>query len=248
MTAAARRTVAIAYGLACHLSFAVAVSLMVAQLYAGLALGRGTLTGATAWVVNLALVVQFPLLHSWLLTDRGKAWLMRLAPRALAADLSTTLFATVASWQLALLFVLWSPSHHLWWQSHGIALELQVALYLGAWLFLGKALWDGGLALQSGFLGWSAVFRGVAPVYPDFPPQGLFRFIRQPIYLGFALTLWTGPAWTPDRLLLASLWTGYCLVGPLLKEARYGRFYPAAFAEYRRRVPYLIPRRRPTLP
>lgn len=245
MTPNTRRTVALAYGALCHTSFAAGVTLMAVQLYAGLALGRGPLSGAAGWLVNLALVAQFPLLHSWLLTPRGRACLLRLAPRAVAADLSTTLFATVASWQLILLFVAWNPSGRLWWEPHGLGLELEIALYAAAWLFLGKALWDGGLALQSGFLGWSALFRGVPPAYPAFPPQGLFRFVRQPIYLGFALTLWSGPVWTPDHLLLALLWTAYCVFGPLLKEARYQRFHPAALAEYRRRVPYLIPRRTP---
>ena len=31
------------------------------------------------------------------------------------------------------------------------------------------------------------------PNYPDMPKTGLFAIIRQPIYLSFALTLWTFP-------------------------------------------------------
>lgn len=48
-----------------------------------------------------------------------------------------------------------------------------------------------GLALQTGSLGWVALFRGVKPVYPPMPVTGLFRLTRQPIYVSFTLTLWT---------------------------------------------------------
>ena len=69
-----------------------------------------------------------------------------------------------------------------------------------------------------------------------------FAACRQPIYLGFALTLWTGPVWTPDRLVLALPWTLYCLVGPLWKERRFAALHGDRFDAYRQRVPYIVPR------
>jgi protein-S-isoprenylcysteine O-methyltransferase Ste14 len=80
--------------------------------------------------------------------------------------------------------------------------------------------------------------------FPGLATRGLFAACRQPIYLGFALTLWTGPVWTPDHLLLAVLWSTYCLLGPLLKEKRFLRFHGAEFAAYRRAVPYMLPVKR----
>jgi len=53
--------------------------------------------------------------------------------------------------------------------------------------------------------------------------DGLFRVTRQPIYVSFALTLWTVPTWTPDQLVIAVVLTAYCLFAPLFKEARYRR-------------------------
>ena len=100
---------------------------------------------------------------------------------------------------------------------------------------------DAGLAVQTGFLGWSAVARDRAPIYGDFAAKGTFRVVRQPVYLAFACTLWTGPVWTPDHLLLATAWTGYCVFGPVLKERRYLRAYGERFARYRDRVPYWLP-------
>jgi protein-S-isoprenylcysteine O-methyltransferase Ste14 len=106
---------------------------------------------------------------------------------------------------------------------------------------------DAGLSLQTGSLGWTALLRGGKAVYPPMPATGLFRLIRQPIYLAFALTLWTVPAWTPDQLVVALTLTGYCLVAPRLKEARFRRVYGAAFEAYAATVPYWLPwpRKRP---
>jgi len=106
-----------------------------------------------------------------------------------------------------------------------------------------KGMNDAGLGTQMGYLGWTAAARGERPRYDSFPTGGMFRYCRQPIYAAFALTLWTGPVLTPDRLALAVLWTTYCLVGPLLKERRYLRRHGEAFREYQASVPYWLPAR-----
>ena len=79
-------------------------------------------------------------------------------------------------------------------------------------------------------------------VYPDMPTGGLFRFIRQPIYVAFALTLWTVPIWTPDQFVIAVTYTLYCLLAPKLKERRFAARYGARFEAYRSSVPYALPR------
>lgn len=71
---------------------------------------------------------------------------------------------------------------------------------------------------------------------------GLFRVIRQPIYIAFALTLWTVPVWTPDQLFLALVLTAYCLLAPIFKERRLAARYGERFAEYQKKVPYAVPR------
>lgn len=76
--------------------------------------------------------------------------------------------------------------------------------------------------------------------FPPLAQRGLFAVCRQPIYLGFALTLWTGPIWTPDRLLLATIWSSYCVLGPLHEERRYLRLHGEAFARYQQRMPYML--------
>jgi protein-S-isoprenylcysteine O-methyltransferase Ste14 len=236
-----RRIVALGYGTATHTLFVAGVGLMLVNLHQGMLWGQGRLAGPAALAANLALAVQFPLVHSLLLSRRGRAVLARLAPRPLGQDLTTTVFAAIAALQLVLTFLLWSPSGVVWWAPTGRAAGLHTALYAAAWLVLLRAMSDAGLARQTGSLGWTAAFRGRPPAYGPFPTTGLFRVVRQPVYLAFALTLWTGPVWTPDRLALASGWTAYCILAPRLKERRYLRWYGEAFARYRRRVPYMLP-------
>jgi methanethiol S-methyltransferase len=59
--------------------------------------------------------------------------------------------------------------------------------------------------------------------------------IRQPIYVAFALTLWTVPVWTPDQLALALSLTAYCLLAPRLKERRFAARYGDRFHALSRR-------------
>jgi protein-S-isoprenylcysteine O-methyltransferase Ste14 len=238
-----RRAFASLVGVLSHGTFLVAVSSMFLALRNGLALGCGSLGGAGGWLVNAALALQFPLVHSFLLTERGRGLLARLLGRH-GHTLAPTTYAWSAALQILATFALWSPSGIVWWQPVGAARVAMHALYAGAWLFLGKALMDGGLGLQTGWIGWTALWRGERVRFPALAEGGLFARCRQPIYLGFALTLWTGPTWTPDRLLLASVWTAYCLLGPLRKEARYLRVHGDAFRSYQRRVPYMLPLRR----
>lgn len=244
MTSRSRRSIAVLYGLAAHGIFVIGVGAMLLNLHQGMQLSLGRADGSMAWLLNALLIVQFPLLHSFLLGRRGGALLARLAPGGLGAALSTTTFAAIAALQIAAMFLLWSPSGVVWWQPQGTAAVLSNLLYAASWIFLLKALYDAGLPLQTGSMGWTAVWRGEKPVYASFPTGGLYRWCRQPVYLGFAATLWTGPVWTPDRLTVALLWTAYCVVGPRLKERRYVRRHGEAFRRYQSEVPYMTPGRR----
>ncbi len=236
-----RIALALLMGLGCHIVFAAAIISMIYAMYFGLSRGLGNIPYPWAALMNLFLILQFPLAHSLLLGKRGSRVLRRLNPGSHGDTLSTTTYAIIASLQLLALFWLWTPSGVIWWQAEGITLYVVSVLYLLAFLFLGKAIFDAGVELQSGALGWLSLLADRAPVFPAMPTLGLFRRMRQPIYLAFACTLWTVPTWTPDQLALAVLWTVYCILAPLLKEERYRQRYGERWNRYRSRVPYMIP-------
>ena len=232
---------ALLYGAACHGIFALAGLAMVWGLFTGLTQSVGAVPWPWAALANGLLLVQFPLAHSFLLTDRGRGWLARLAPAPHGATLATTTYATIASAQLLALFTLWTPSGVVVWQAEGAAFWAMSALYAASWGLLTKASFDAGPEVQSGFLGWAALARGRRPVFPPMPTRGLFRLVRQPIYVSFALVLWTTPTWTADQLTLAAAYTAYCLAAPRLKERRFARLFGAEWAAYRARTPYWLP-------
>lgn len=243
-----RIAVALSFGVVCHTIFAAAVLAMIAAMFFGMSESFGVVPAPWAYAVNALLLVQFPLAHSVLLTGRGRAWLLRLAPGEYAPTLTTTTYAIVASVQLFLLFAFWTPSGIIWWRAEGGVFWLICAFYATAWGLLIKASYDAGAEVQSGALGWMSLLARIKPVFPDMPTGGLFRLIRQPIYVSFALTLWTVPVWTPDQLAVALTLTAYCLGAPLLKERRFAARYGPRFAAYKAAVPYALPtlRRRQT--
>jgi protein-S-isoprenylcysteine O-methyltransferase Ste14 len=239
----ARRIVlALTAGALVHSIFAVAVLSMIVAMYFGMSRSFGSVPSPWSWLANAALVLQFPLVHSALLSKRGGALLSRLVPGPHGGTLATTTYAVIASAQLAALFLLWTPSGVIWWQAEGAARAAITTAYATSWLLLIKASYDAGAEVQSGALGWMSLLAKIKPRFPDMPTTGLFRLIRQPIYVSFALTLWTVPVWTPDQLMLAVLLTAYCLLAPMLKERRFLARYGDRFRAYRARTPYILPR------
>ncbi|MBR1090155.1 isoprenylcysteine carboxylmethyltransferase family protein [Bradyrhizobium manausense] len=237
-----RIMLALACGITVHLVFAAAVFAMIAAMFFGMSRSLGTVPWPWAALTNALLLLQFPLVHSVLLTRRGGRWLTRLMPAPHGSTLGTTSYAIIASIGLLALFVLWTPTEVIWWRADGITFWVIATAYAASWLLLMKASFDAGAEVQSGALGWMSLMANRRPVFPDMPVGGLFRLIRQPIYAAFALTLWTVPVWTPDQLALAVCYSAYCLLAPRLKERRFAARYGERFDRYRASVPYVLPR------
>src|SRR6476659_3826710 len=141
----ARPVVALCYGIVCHACFVLGVGAMMAAMFFGMSRSLGVLPAPWRWPVNALLLVQFPVVHSLLLTKRGRALLARLAPGGTGATLSSTTYATIASLQVLALFALWTPGGEIWWRPHGAAFLAMTMLYAASWLLLGKAMFDASL-------------------------------------------------------------------------------------------------------
>ena len=236
-----RILVAFVYGVFCQTLFALAVGVMIVAMFFGMTESFGIVPKPWSYAANLFLVLQFPFMHSVLLSKRGNKFLNFLAPSKYAETLNTTSYVIFASIQLFALFALWTPSGVVWWRAEGYLFYIICVLYSSSWMLLIKASYEAGAEVQSGALGWMSLAQNKKPEFPDMPTKGLFSIIRQPIYVSFALTLWTVPVWTPDQLALAMVFTIYCLFAPKLKEARFEKRYGARFKAYRARVPYVLP-------
>jgi protein-S-isoprenylcysteine O-methyltransferase Ste14 len=236
-----RIALALAMGLATHAAFAAAVLAMILAMGFGMSESWGRVPWPWAIAANAALVLQFPVLHSALLSPWGRRVLPRLVPGPHGGTLATTTFALIAAVQLFLLFAFWTPSGIVWWRAEGAWLAVTLTAYAAAWLLLIVSTFEAGTEVQSGALGWMSLMAGRKPRFPDMAEDGTHRVIRHPIYLSFALTTWTVPVWTPDQLALALCLTAYCLAAPKRKEARLRARHGDRFDRYAARTPYMIP-------
>jgi protein-S-isoprenylcysteine O-methyltransferase Ste14 len=78
-----------------------------------------------------------------------------------------------------------------------------------------------------------------APVLQE---KGMYRLTRHPLYFFSLLALWPVPVMTANLLAFAVCVTLYVVVGSRIEEKRLERLYGQAYVEYRKRVPWLIPR------
>ena len=118
-SAVPRTVVALCYGLVCHGCFVLAVGAMMAAMFFGMSRSLGSLASPWSGIANAVLIVQFPLVHSLLLTKKGRALLGRLAPGGNGKTLSSTTYVIVASLQIVMLFAFWTPSGEIWWRAQG---------------------------------------------------------------------------------------------------------------------------------
>ena len=77
---AGRIALALIFGALYHTLFAAGVLAMILPMFFGLSKSFGTVQWPWAALANAALIVQFPLAHSLLLTGRGGRLLARLIP------------------------------------------------------------------------------------------------------------------------------------------------------------------------
>ena len=241
MDLSGNKLIAIFYGLMCHGIFLVAGAVMFITILTGFQFSVGPFEGYEAVAINLLLLIQFPLGHSFFLSNRGMKVLEIFAPKSFAKTLRTTVYATIASIQLILLFTFWNFSGVFIWQIETPASLFMIILNLLSWALLSISSIQAGYKVQTGSLGWTSVYQGKKPVFPDMPTHGLFSIIRQPIYLSFSLVLWTSPQMSLDLFIVALAYSLYCYFGPMLKEKRFQKLYGKRFFEYQQKVPYYLP-------
>lgn len=70
----------------------------------------------------------------------------------------------------------------------------------------------------------------------------LYAVVRHPIMLGFLLAFWATPHMTLGHLVFAVTMTAYVALALLFEERDLEGEFGAAYVDYRKRVPALLPR------
>jgi protein-S-isoprenylcysteine O-methyltransferase Ste14 len=84
--------------------------------------------------------------------------------------------------------------------------------------------------------------RGREHAPPKFRVPGLYKWVRHPLYVGWALAFWATPTMTFGHLLFASAMTLYMVLASKVEERDLVHFYGRQYEEYRRRVWAFVPR------
>jgi methanethiol S-methyltransferase len=101
--------------------------------------------------------------------------------------------------------------------------------------------------LQTGvmnFLGIQQLFGGADEAQPQLVVDGLYRYVRHPLYTAAFVFIWLIPVMTLNLLALIIGLTIYTLVGASFEERKLLREFGEKYAQYRQETPMLIPRLR----
>jgi methanethiol S-methyltransferase len=191
----------------------------------------------TALAIDLGLLTLFALQHSVMARQGFKRMIAKVIPEG--TERSTYVLAS----SLALLFLFWQ-----WRPLGGVIWEVQHPL--GRALLLAGFAFGWTLVLVTTFVinhfdlfglrqSWRA-FRGQSQAGLRFVTPVLYRIVRHPLYVGWFFAFWSTPTMTVTHLLFAVMTTAYILVAIQLEERDLMRAHPE-YAEYRRRVPMLVP-------
>jgi protein-S-isoprenylcysteine O-methyltransferase Ste14 len=191
----------------------------------------------TALLVDLALLGLFAVQHSVMARPGFKRLLTRVVPAA--AERSTYVLAS--SLTLILLFSQWRPLGGLIWDvQHPVG---RGALYGGfavGWALVLIATFAINHFDLFGLRQTWRAFRGRPQAALPFTTPVLYRIVRHPLYVGWLFAFWSTPTMTVTHLLFAVVTTAYILVAIRLEERDLLHAHPE-YAEYRRRVPMIVP-------
>jgi protein-S-isoprenylcysteine O-methyltransferase Ste14 len=197
---------------------------------------RGPLAPALA--VNLALLSLFAVQHSLMACPWFKERWTRLAPPPLERS-TYVLFSSLA---LGLLLWQWRPMGGVIWSVEDPTGRLVLhGLFAFGWALVLVATF---LINHFDLFGLRQVWLHLLgrPYTPlEFATPGPYRIVRHPLYVGWLFAFWMAPTMTLAHLVFAIATTGYILFAIQLEERDLVRHHGAAYEEYRRRVPMLVP-------
>ena len=191
-----------------------------------------------ALAIDLGLLALFAVQHSAMARPAFKRWWTRIV----ATPLERPIYVLASSLCLIAMFVMWQPLGGVVWDLQSPAARaVAYALFAFGW---GLVLWTTFLINHFDLFGLRQVWFALLdrPYQPlRFVQPGPYRLVRHPLYVGWLFAFWATPTMTAAHLTFAIMTTAYILVAIQLEERDLVAEHGAAYEEYRRRVPMLVP-------
>jgi methanethiol S-methyltransferase len=229
------------YGVACY---AIAfVTLLYSIGFVGNLVVPKSIDSAPQVSLGLALLIDgvvlalFAIQHSVMARPAFKRWWTRIVPKA--AERSTyILFSAIA---LIIMFVFWQPlGGGVWDVQSAIGRDLLYAGFAFGWFLVFLSTF---LINHFDLFGLRQIWLQLRkkPYKPlPFKTPMLYRVVRHPLYVGLLFAFWSTPTMTLTHLVFAIATTAYILIGIQLEEHDLLAELPE-YAQYRKRVPMLVP-------
>lgn len=237
-----KRLLAFTYGTVSYVLFLA--SLLYAVAFLGNIGVAQTIDGAPrvpmgqALLINLLLLGIFAAQHSVMARPAFKRWWTQWVPQPV--ERSTYVWFSSAA--LLLLFHAWQPMGGLLWDvQNPLGRGLLYALFGGGWILVLVATF---LINHFDLFGLRQVWlylRGQEYRPVPFATPWLYRYVRHPLYAGWLFVFWAAPTMTVAHLVFAAATTTYILMAIQLEERDLVAAHGRAYADYRTRVPMLIP-------
>jgi methanethiol S-methyltransferase len=236
-----KRILVFVYGVVCYLAF-FASFLYAIGFIGNFAVPKSIDSGphrpfSYALAVNAILLGVFALQHSIM----ARQWFKRAWTRFVPTPVERSTYVLFSSLALLLLFWKWEPMGRVVWNADsGIGQFVLYGLFAVGWLIVLVATF---LINHFDLFGLRQVWlylRGVPYTPLQFRTPALYRIVRHPLYVGWLLVFWSAPLMTVAHLVFAIATTGYILLAIQFEERDLVRSH-AEYAEYRRRVPMLVP-------